>query len=152
MHKQGFPLLTFVLGSILLAQGCNFNFSSGGALRITDDEAQALLIKTLQSFQRSVNKGDFEEFHQTEVATSARNELTAKKFNAAFAEFIRNRVDIRPTRDARINWSPKPGIDGKHLNLSGNYPAESGKTINFKLQYLKDSVDWDVKFINIKIS
>ena len=147
-------LCAFVFAFALLAQGCNFNFSSGGggAGKITDGEAQAIVIKTLQNFNRAVQRGDFAEFHQTEVAESAKKELTPEKFNRAFAGFIANRVDIRPRRDAKLIWSPKPAISGNLLDLAGSYPAEIGKTVNFKLQYVKDTGDWDLKFININIS
>lgn len=142
----------FVFALALLAQGCNFNFSSGGAGRIPDGEAQAIVIKTLQNFNRAVQRGDFAEFHQTEIAESAKKELTPEKFNRAFAGFIASRADIRPTRDAKLKWSSKPTIDGRFLNLSGSYPAASGKIVNFKLQYVKETVDWDLKFIDIRIS
>ena len=149
---QGRRLCAFVFAFALLAQGCHFNFSSGGAGKITDDEAQAIVIKTLQNFNRALQRGDFAEFHQAEVAESAKKELTPEKFNRAFAGFIANRVDIRPRSDAKLNWSPKPAINGNLLDLGGSYPAANGKTVEFKLQYVKDTGDWNLKFINIRIS
>lgn len=145
-------LFAVVFVFALLATGCNFNFSAGGADKISESEAEKIAIKTLQSFNRSLQKGDFEEFHQTEVADSAKSELTAEKFNTAFADFIKKRADIRPKEGADIKWLEKPEIDGQFLNLHGTYPAAVGGTLEFKLQYVKEAGDWGLKFINVKTS
>ena len=141
-----------VLSALLIVQGCNFSFSSGNGEKISDSDAEKIAIKTLQGFNRAVQKGDFEEFHQNEIADSAKADLTTEKFNKAFAEFIDKHIDIRPKENSKIIWSPKPAIDGKFLNLSGHYDGASGQTINFKLQYIKDTGDWDLKYIDVKIS
>lgn len=134
------------------AQACNFSFSTGGSNKISESEAETIAVKTLQSFNRAVLKGDFEEFHRNEVADSMKSELTTEKFNTAFAEYIEKQIDIRPEGKADINWLSKPEIDGKYLNLNGTYPSAGGKKIEFKFQYIKESGDWDLKFINIKTS
>lgn len=148
---RNLPAFVFAF-AVLLMQGCSFNFSAGGAEQITDSEAEAIAIKTLKSFSRAVEKGNFEQFDQTEVAPSFKNDLTTEKFNTAFAQFITDRIDIKLKDGAHINWSPKPAIDGKFLNLNGSYSAQSGKTVNFKLQYVKDTTDWNLKYIDIHIN
>ncbi len=149
-QKTGVWLVVAAL--MLLAQGCNFSYSVGGSEKISDSDAEKIAIKTLQTFNRAVQKGDFEEFHQNEVADSAKDELTTEKFNEAFAEFIDKQIDIRPKQGSKIKWSPDPEIKNKFLNLSGSYSAETGQTVRFKLQYVKDTGDWDLKYIDVKLS
>jgi hypothetical protein len=156
--KEGIMLIRktgpwLVLAAMMLVmQGCNFSFSSGGTEKISESDAEKIATKTLQTFNRALQKGDFEEFHQSEVADSAKNELTTEKFNQAFSGFIKNHVDIRPKEGSKMVFSPKPEIDGKFLNLNGSYPAETGQKVTFKLQYVKDTGDWDLKYIDVKLS
>ena len=142
-------VIAFTLAA--LAQGCNFNCSVGTPTKISETEAETLATKTLQNFNRSVMRGDFAEFHQTEVAQSVKNDFTIETINQAFAQFVTRRVDIRPRDGAKMSWSPSPAIDGQFLNLNGSYPAQTGKTVNFKLQYVRESNDWKLRYIDIKI-
>ena len=129
--------------------GCNSSVSTGDSNKVAETGAEEVAVKTLLSFNQAVQKGDFKEFHQKEVADSAKAELTAEKLNAAFAEFITNKIDISPKDDATITWSP-PEIAAEFLNLSGSYPGANGKTIDFKLQYVKESRGWSLKSIDVK--
>lgn len=140
----------FVFGAIWL--GCtNSNFSVGTP-PVSDSEAETIATKTLQSFNRAVQKGDFQEFQQTEVAGSEKANLTTEKFNQTFAGFVRNRIDITPKSGANITWLPKQKMDGQYLNIYGNYPAASGKNVAFTLQYVRDGDKWGLKYIDINVS
>ncbi len=141
------PVFIFVFA--LLLQGCSFNFSVGN--KITDSEAETLATKTLQNFNRSLERGDFDAFHRDEIAASVTNNLTTEKLNTTFAPFIKQKIDIRPKEGAKINLSP-PSIDGQYLNLSGGYPAHTGKNVGFKLQYIKEANDWRLKYIDVNVS
>lgn len=149
-RKYRLFVIAFVLAAA--AQGCNLNCSVGEPMKISDSEAETIATKTLQSFNRSLLRGDFEDFHQTEVASRLKGELTTEKINQAFASFVARRLDIRPRDGAKINWSQPPAVDGEFLNLNGNYPAQSGQIINFKLQYVKDAGDWKIKAMDFNVS
>ncbi len=152
LKRSGLNLFVviFIFGAFAL--GCkNFNFSVGNQ-PVTESEAEAIAFKTLQKFNRALQRGDFREFQQTEVADAAKAEMTVEAFNTAFAGFVRRRIDITPQTGAKINWSPKPETNNGVLKLNGSYPAANGRTVNFKLEYIKEAGDWGLKFIDFDIS
>ena len=137
--------------------GCSSSSSTGDSGVPTGDSnkvaatgAEEVAVKTLLSFSQAVQKGDFQEFHQAQVADSAKNELTTEKLNETFAEFIKNKTDISPKENANITYSPQPEINDNSLNLSGSYPGASGKMIEFKMQYVKNTGNWGLTTIDIK--
>lgn len=145
-----YRLWAIVFALTIATQACSFNYSVGDPIKISDSEAETIATKTLQSFNRSIQRGDFGQFHDAEVAASYKNELTTEKFNQAFAAFIARHIDIRPAEGAKMSFSPSPAIDGQYLNLYGSYPAQIGKPVNFKLQYVREG-DWKLKYIDINI-
>lgn len=139
----------FVFGAFSL--GCNnCNFSIGNP-PVSESEAETIAFKTLQNFNRAVQKGNFQEFQQTEIADRAKADLTVEKTNAAFDSFVRKRLDITPQNGAKINWSPKPETSNGVLKLNGSYPGTNGRTVNFQLEYIKEAGDWGLTSIDIDI-
>ena len=139
----------FIFGAFAL--GCNnCNFSIGNP-PVSELEAETIAFKTLQNFNRALQRGDFREFQQTEVADAAKAEMTVEAFDRAFTSFVRRRVNITPKAGAKINWSPKPETVNGFLKLNGNYPATDGRTVNFQMEYIKEAGDWGLKAIDFDI-
>lgn len=152
-------IIVFVFATFI--QGC----SSGNTSTTTDPGvptgdsnvvaatgAEEVAVKTLLSFSQAIQKGDFQDFQQSQVAESAKNELTAAKLNETFAEFIKDKTNISPKENAVITYSPKPEMTDNSLNISGSYPGASGKTIEFKMQYVKNTGNWGLTAIDVKTS
>lgn len=168
---RNLKLIAVVFVFSALIQGCSSESSSGNSAApantsssttTSDDstttsapaatDAEMTAVKTLLSFSQAIKKGDFQEFHQTQVAESAKNELTVTKLNETFAQFITDKTDISPKVESKINWSSQPEVTDNSMNLNGNYSGSSGKTVEFKFQYVKEKNSWGIKAIEIKTS
>ncbi len=154
-----FVVLAVIFAFAAFMQGCSSETATsdsgvptGDSNKVAATGAEEVAVKTLLSFSQAVQKGDFQDFQQAQVAGSAKSELTTEKLNQTFAEFITNKTDISPKENAIIKYEPKPEMNDNSLNISGSYPGASGKTIEFKMQYVKDSGNWGLTAIEVKTS
>lgn len=147
---KNLKLCAVIFVVIAFMQGCSSSIPTGDSSVPTG--AEEVAVKTLLSFSQAIQKGDFQEFYQAQVADNAKNELTAEKLNQTFAEFIKNKTDISPKENAVIKYSPEPEISDNSLKLSGSYPGANDKTIEFKMEYVKSTGNWGLTAIDIKAS
>ena len=156
---KNLKLCAIIFVVIAFMQGCSSSVPTGDSSVPTTDSnkvaatgAEEVAVKTLLSFSQAIQKGDFQEFYQAQVADKAKNELTAEKLNQTFAEFLKNKTDISPKENAIIKYSPEPEISDNSLKLSGSYPGANDKTIEFKMEYVKSTGNWGLTAIDIKAS
>jgi hypothetical protein len=123
----------------------------------SEAEQDSLVGDTMQDFTDAVEKGDFEEFRNSNCSKDFKVSVSAERFNQLFDSFIKQKKALVPilraTADKTPEYSPKPNIseedDVKLLNLKGSY--DTVQTTTFELKYVKEGGDWKIFGIKIRV-
>lgn len=130
-------------------------FASAHAADLPDqDELKELTDKTLLSFNKCVQKGDFTAFYK-ETATVWQKQTSPDKLKELFKQYAEQKIDIASAiREMEPHFQPKPRInktgDFDVLDVKGYYDTKPSR-ISFELKYIEEDEAWKPVGIDVDI-
>jgi hypothetical protein len=147
----------FAVGLAFNLSACDFKFSVGNTASMPPDaELQSLVKKTTSDFADAIEKGDFAAFRST-LSSDFQKQVSADKFNTAFASFIENKEVLVPllkqASETAASFSPAPVLRTENgtpvVDMNGSFPTEPA--ISFQLTFEHEtSGEWKVLKLNYK--
>ncbi len=147
----------FAVGLAFNLSACDFKFGVGNTASMPPDaELQSLVKKTTSDFADAIEKRDFTTFHSA-VSSDLQKEVSADKFNTAFAAFIEKKEILVPllkqASKMAASFSPAPVLRTENgtpvVDMNGTFPTEPA--ISFQLTYEHEtSGQWKVLKLNYK--
>ncbi len=115
----------------------------------TGTELDSLVLKTLLSFNESLQSQNFDWFHE-QISSAWKKEVTSEQLLRIFASLIDQKIDLSGITKLEAMFEPAPAIneDG-HLVVNGWYPTKPYK-ITFALKFLYEDDVWKLIGIRVK--
>ncbi|HEY0428357.1 MAG TPA: hypothetical protein VGC76_11290 [Pyrinomonadaceae bacterium] len=114
-------------------------------------EMQEMTRRALLDFDDAVKQGDFTDFHK-KISIVWQSQTTPEKFNQAFSDFIKKKVDISEIANIDAKFSPAPSIDEntglKKLIATGSYEIKP-KPVKFSLKWIAEGNQWKLFGIDV---
>lgn len=115
----------------------------------SQDEIVPVATKTIKEFDAAVQQGDFSEFYSN-VSETWQSQITAADLDKAFAPLAGQKNDYKLKAGAPVTVSSNPALKDNVLEVNGGYQNVKGKTIPFRLRYVKEDSDW--KLLGIRLN
>jgi hypothetical protein len=123
---------------------------SGGQTIPSKDEAAKLAVDTTLSFARAVNTSDFKPFYDG-TAAEFQSEVPLDKFNAKFAPFIQQHIDLAPAEKITPLLTAEPGVSPQGvLQVNGYFPFTSSH-VDFSYKYVYRFTGWKIIGISLHV-
>lgn len=114
-----------------------------------EPELERLVAESLLGFNQAVRRRDFTAFHGT-LADELKHEVTPRRLQEVFQEFIDKDIDIGAIRDLKPRVAAGTGVKDRGILLvAGRYPTSPAE-VRFELKYIQQQGAW--KLIGIKVN